>query len=436
MFSQYIKRTCVVPPFSLRLVRHCPVAILSGIRAASTASVVYTTTTAGGRGRLYSSTSMEEQICSPLISTTQLAEAIFHSSSSPPSTVAPGQVGRSLMSSKNLCLLDCSWLGLPMFNERDPISEFRSVRIPGSCFLSLQAMSDSSSPYPHTMPSSDHIDACLAQLLGTPSRCTQFVLYDSVGVWSAPRVWWMLRSAGYNRVRVLDGGLPKWMAESRPVEKDKVDDSRLLQPEQQLVNGKSGGGHSAKGEPLQFISSYDDVNRAVSRYGDGADKDQPSVVVLDVRPAARFKGDDTEPRPGLPSGSIPHSKNVPFSTLLKTVANTNGGSTHGELAADGDVLKYTLMKDKEELQQLFRAVDVLDNNGNIKKEVIFSCGSGVTAAIGFLALHCCGVDMQEIKLYDGSWAEWKNKKMAEEEQKVMMSAAAPKHNENSRICAQ
>jgi thiosulfate/3-mercaptopyruvate sulfurtransferase len=179
------------------------------------------------------------------------------------------------------------------------------------------------------------------------------VVYDGSGLGGAPRVWWTLRVFGARKVFVLDGGLPKWQAEGRPVE--------------------SG---ASKRPPRRFEAVFDqaavagvpDVQRALA---------QKSAQVVDARPAGRFKGEAPEPRPGIPSGHMPGSLNVPSTGLVE----------NGRLVS------------RDQIVERFTAGGV-----DLDKPVITSCGSGVTAAVLYFALDAIGKTPQQ--LYDGSWSEW------------------------------
>lgn len=182
----------------------------------------------------------------------------------------------------------------------------------------------------------------------------QVVIYDGNGIFSAPRVWWLMRLMGKRDVAVLDGGLPKWVAEGRPVE-----DMPPVMRDRHIT--------------VAFQNSIvRDVTQvaAASKLGDHE--------IIDARGPARFQGTEPEPRKGLRSGHIPGSKNVHYATLL----NDNG-----------------TMKPPAELRAVFEGAGV-----DLAKPAITTCGSGVTAAILYLALERIG--QSRISLYDGSWAEW------------------------------
>jgi thiosulfate/3-mercaptopyruvate sulfurtransferase len=179
------------------------------------------------------------------------------------------------------------------------------------------------------------------------------VIYDGYGLLGAPRVWWTFRVFGARNVFILDGGLPQWKAEGRPLE-----------------------AHEAKRPPRRFNPTFNaDAVAAMPRVRSALQ--DGSVQVVDARPAERFRGEAPEPRPGVRSGRMPGSLNVPSSSLIE----------NGRLAAP------------EKLTAAFEAGGV-----DIRKPIITSCGSGVTAATLWLALDALGKAPEA--LYDGSWSEW------------------------------
>lgn len=251
------------------------------------------------------------------------------------------------MTKPDLCLIDASW----WLDGRDARADFGRERLPSAVFFDLDAVSNRDSPYPHMLPS----PAAFAEAMGAMgvSERDDIVVYDAQGLFSAARVWWTLRTMGVQRVRVLDGGLPKWKAEGRRLE----------------------GGVAGAPVPAQFEGQFD--------AGAVADFDQVSAAlaeglqIVDARGAARFRGEAAEPRPGVRAGHMPGALNLPFANLLN---------------ADGT------LKQGQPLEEAFRAAGV-----DLERPVITSCGSGVTAAILTLGLAVLG---RESRLYDGSWAEW------------------------------
>lgn len=251
------------------------------------------------------------------------------------------------LGASDLRIIDASW----WLDGRDAQSDFERERLPGAVFFDLDAVSDRESPYPHMLPSPQ----AFAEAMGAMGveETDDIVVYDAQGLFSAARVWWTLRTMGARRVRVLDGGLPKWKVEGRPLE----------------------GGVPAAPGAARFETRFDadavaDFNQVGAALAD-------DLQVIDARGAARFRGEAAEPRPGVRAGHMPRALNLPFSNLL----NTDGTLKRGAA-----------------LEDAFRAAGV-----DLERPVITSCGSGVTAAILTLGLAVLG---RPSRLYDGSWAEW------------------------------
>lgn len=253
----------------------------------------------------------------------------------------------SQLGAPDLHLIDASW----WLDGRDARADFERERLPGAVFFDLDAVSDRDSPWPHMLPSPDAFAEAMGAIgLG---EADDIVVYDAQGLFSAARVWWTLRTMGAQRVRVLDGGLPKWKAEGRPLE----------------------GGASKPPTPARFDARFDgdavaDFDQVGAALADG-------LQVVDARGAARFRGEASEPRPGVRAGHMPGALNLPFPNLL---------------SVDGT------LKQGPALEDAFRAAGV-----DLAQPVITSCGSGVTAAILTLGLAVLG---RPSRLYDGSWAEW------------------------------
>ena len=246
-----------------------------------------------------------------------------------------------------LRLLDASW----HLDGRDGRPDFEAARLPGAVFFDLEASSDQGSDLPHMLPTPDFFAARMGGLgLAVDDS---IVVYDTVGIRSSARVWWMLRALGARDVRVLDGGLPKWLAEGRAVETGPA--TRPL-----------GATFTPSARP-DLVADLATV-RATLQAGD---------QVLDARAADRFAGRAAEPRAGLRVGHMPGALNLPFP---------------GVLNPDGT------MKKGDALAEVFEAAGV-----DLDRPVVTTCGSGVTAAI--LSLGLAVLDRPS-RLYDGSWAEW------------------------------
>lgn len=247
----------------------------------------------------------------------------------------------------DLRLIDASW----WLDGRDARADFERERLPGAVFFDLDALSDRNSPYPHMLPSPQAFAEAMGALgIG---EADDIVVYDAQGLFSAARVWWTLRTMGAKRVRVLDGGLPKWKAEGRPLE-----------------NGAAQSPAPARFDArfdAAYVADFDQVSAALTK----------GFQVVDARGAPRFRGEAAEPRPGVRAGHMPGALNLPFASLLN---------------ADGTLQQGAA------LEEAFRAASV-----DLDQPVITSCGSGVTAAILTLGLAVLG---RPSRLYDGSWAEW------------------------------
>lgn len=250
----------------------------------------------------------------------------------------------------DLRVLDASW-HMPD-SSRDARAEFEAGHIPGARFFDIDALSDDQSSLPHMAPPLEKFVSRMRALgVGDGHRV---VIYDSVGLFSAARAWWMFRLFGKNDVAVLDGGLPKWKAEGRPIEEGQP----ILRDRHFTARRNAG-----------LVRDVTQV-AATSKLGD--------AQIVDARSPARFRGDEPEPRPGLRAGHIPGAKNVHYATLLN---------------ADGT------MKDEAALRTAF-----VDAGVNPDAPVVTTCGSGITAAVLSLALERLGNG--KVALYDGSWAEW------------------------------
>lgn len=235
---------------------------------------------------------------------------------------------------------------------RDARAEFEAEHIPGAMFVDIKDVSDSDNSVPHMLPP-EHQFASRMRALGLGDG-QRVVVYDNSPLHSAARIWWMLRIFGARDVALLDGGLSKWKAEGRPLERGR--------PEVR---------------PGHFTPSLDrdaavDKTYMLSIVGNEA------LEIVDARGAARFAGEDAEPRPGMGSGHIPGSKNLPQGALFR---------------ADNS------WKQGEELRAAFEAAGV-----DLDKPMITTCGSGVTAAVLLFGAHLLGKD--DVRLYDGSWSEW------------------------------
>jgi len=235
----------------------------------------------------------------------------------------------------------------------DPRQEFETQHIPGAVFFDIDAIKDPASDLPHMLPP-PHIFSAKVRKLGLGDGL-RLVIYDQRGLFSAPRVWWTFRTFGHEEVAVLDGGLPKWLNEGRPVEEGE-----------------------ARAEERHFTPRMNSLllrDRAQLLANLAGQAEQ----VLDARSSARFAGGAPEPRAGLRAGHIPGSRNLPFNEII-------------------DSKRQTLLDDGT-LRARFAAAGV-----DLQQPVVTTCGSGVTAAVLALGLHRLG--HRDVAVYDGSWSEW------------------------------
>jgi thiosulfate/3-mercaptopyruvate sulfurtransferase len=249
-----------------------------------------------------------------------------------------------------LRLVDGSWY-LPG-SGRDAAAEYAAGHLPGAVFFDLDASSDQAARLPHMLPDADTFAARMASL--GLSDADDLIVYDGSGVnLSAPRVWWMFRAFGHDRVAVLDGGSGKWRREGRPLERG-------------VPPAPARGGFTAQRTP-DMVLDLEAVRSGLGR-----------VQLADMRSSGRFAGTEPEPRAGLRGGHIPGSRNLPFTELV---------------APDGTVLP------PDQLRQRIVAAGI-----DLSRPVIATCGSGTSACALIHALHLLGDD--RVALYDGGWTEW------------------------------
>jgi thiosulfate/3-mercaptopyruvate sulfurtransferase len=248
-----------------------------------------------------------------------------------------------------LQVVDATWF-LPT-DGRTGAEEYAKGHLPGAVFFDIDGVADRASGLPHMLLTGEAFAAAAGEL--GLRREAEIVVYDAQGIFSAPRVWWTLRVMGFPRVRVLDGGMLKWRAEARPIETGAV-----------------------PGAPTSLAPRFDP---ALVRDLDAVREALPGACqVVDARPAARFRGEAPEPRPGLRSGHMPGARNLPWAAVV----NDDG-----------------TMKSANDLRRAFEAAGV-----DLAAPIVTTCGSGVSAAV--LALALARLGREDVAVYDGSWAEW------------------------------
>ncbi|CAM5577999.1 sulfurtransferase [Streptomyces avidinii] len=244
--------------------------------------------------------------------------------------------------------------GLVVFDASVGAHREAAQRIAGARPFDLDgALSDHDAAAPHAMPGAAAFAGAMREL-GVDDTST-VVAYDGAGVYSSARAWWMLRAMGFDRVAVLDGGLPAWRAAGLPVEESAA----------------------AYGGPRGSFTARPRAGLLVDAAAVAAALADPGAAVLDARTRERFAGTAPEPRPGLRGGHMPGAASLPFGELQDT-----GG----------------LMRPAAELREAFEAV------AGDRERLYFSCGSGVTACVLALGADLAGYD--RLAVYDGSWSEW------------------------------
>ena len=253
----------------------------------------------------------------------------------------------ALMREGAVRVVDAGW----RLDGTDTRALFREAHIPGAVFFDLEAVSDPTSPLPHTLPDAAHFGQAMGAL--GLSDSDRIVVYEAGPMFAAPRAWWILRTFGATQVQVLNGGLDAW----------------------KQVGGETEGG-DARPLPRRFdarldrnaVADIETVRRALT---------EGTTPVLDARGAVRFRGESDEPRPGVRPGHMPGARNLPYAALVDEAGR---------------------LRDLADLEAAFEASGLDD-----EAVPITTCGSGVTAAILVLALTVLG---RPARLYDGSWAEW------------------------------
>ena len=257
----------------------------------------------------------------------------------------------AILGSPDLAVIDITKY-LPN-EDKDSLAEYRRAHIPGARYLDIDAVADRATTLPHMLPPTAEFAAAMGALgIGNGTRV---VFYDQKGMSSAARGWWMMRAFGHDRAAVLDGGLPAWIAAGHATQ----------------------CGEPPAAAPAVYAPAFrpwlvKDIRAVLGNLS------APHAVLVDARPAGRFRGEAPEPRPGIRGGHVPGSTNLPHTTLLRANATFRPASELRALLADAGV------------------------DGS--RPVIASCGSGVTACAIAFAAHLVG--LPDVAVYDGSWTEW------------------------------
>lgn len=235
----------------------------------------------------------------------------------------------------------------------DGLTKYREAHITGARFFDIDVVADPDTTLPHMAPTAGRF----ARLMGDLgiSNATRVIFYDQKGLQSSARGWWLMKLFGHEKAAVLDGGLPKWLAEGRATESGDAEAAvaHVYTPDFRA----------------DLVKGIGDMKRIIA---------QGNALILDARTKGRFDGTAPEPRPGLPSGHMPGARSLPFNELLN---------------AD-----FT-MKDAAALRACFAAA-----GADGAKPIVTSCGTGVTACILALGLKQAGLG--DAAIYDGSWTEW------------------------------
>ncbi|MDT9013113.1 3-mercaptopyruvate sulfurtransferase [Novosphingobium sp. APW14] len=254
------------------------------------------------------------------------------------------------MGASDLRIVDASW-HLPAAG-RNGLEEYLAGHIPGAVFMDLADLVDTASPIDNTLPPPEKFASRMQSLgLGDGSR---IVIYDDSAVKTAARAWFMLKLFGAHDVAILDGGIAKWKAEGRP-----------------LAEGRETLRH-------RHFTAWQEEGKVRTKEQMLANVGSLAEQVLDARGAARFTGEEADPRPNIAAGHIPGARNLPYSALFN---------------ADGTY------KDTAGLGEAFSAAGI-----DLGRPVVTTCGSGVTACVLLFAMHLLG--KEDGRLYDGSWTEW------------------------------
>ena len=257
------------------------------------------------------------------------------------------------LENSEVIILDCSW-HLPNTN-RSGTQEFLKERIPKAVFFDIDEICDKKSSYPHMIPDENYFSQKVSELGILNNH--HIITYDTLGVFSSARVYWMFKQFGHKKISILNGGLKYWKLNNKKLETSTPQKNKKSQYTAKLEHSK--------------IKIFEDIESNLK---------YKKFKLIDARPSGRFNGIDPEPRIEIKSGNIKNSINIPFSSVI----NSETGC----------------FKDKEELEKIFKK-----NQVKVKDDIVFSCGSGVAACVVGLAYNTLSHE-NNFDVFDGSWTEW------------------------------
>eukprot|EP00877_Chromochloris_zofingiensis_P006456 jgi/Chrzof1/2063/Cz11g01160.t1 len=265
----------------------------------------------------------------------------------------------------------------------DRVAEYKAARIPGAKFFDIDGVCLPGVDLPHMLPSKAAF-AAAADALGINNDDT-VVVYDGMGMFSAPRVWWTFKVFGHDRVYVLEGGFPAWKSLGLPIYSSPMpnDDDRDVHVATRAAQAPppqtkyKATIHQDKLRNIDQMLALASAATASSSSSRGA-----AEQVMDARSAGRFRGVDPEPRAGLRRGHMPGARSVPFQQVYEK-----------------NEMKGAALKSKEQLAAVFQQAGV-----DLSQPVVATCGSGLTACVLALAVH--ELTGRLVPVYDGSWSEW------------------------------
>ncbi|SDR91335.1 thiosulfate/3-mercaptopyruvate sulfurtransferase [Polaribacter sp. KT25b] len=254
------------------------------------------------------------------------------------------------LNNENLIIFDATIAKVTA--KKEAVSSDKKLQLKGGLFFDIQkSFSEKNAPFPNTVLSAKKFEEKVQELGVNVNSC--IVVYDDLGIYSSPRVWWMFQLMGFTNIAVLNGGFPAWELKKYPTEKTV---RRQIKKGNFIANYQS--------EKIKFTA---DVLYAI---------ESESILIADARSKGRFLATEPEPRSDIKGGRIPNSVSLPYS----------------------EIVEYNLLKSEEDLKTVFNSLNPKN------KDLIFSCGSGITASVLALGAEIAGVKNHAV--YDGSWTEW------------------------------